>query len=503
MVNRAWIVALLSLVSLSVSASPQSAPRLVVGARPVRVRVGDTFVLTARMTGAPVPEALDLEGLEGAELVDVRDRTSASLGRSGADVVLERDFVLRAIRAGSVAPSGVYAAWGPDTLRAPAPEVTAVGSAVAWARPGGAPRRERDEPPVREEGRPPAPTGRDADRERARQGLYPPHGTVVPTGQVGGWPANPMGPPSPAGGGDSYGPVTPYGPTGWGVAPSGQAWAPTAASDPWWPEMMPRLERYQTSADDPGGLVRLEAGLTPDRVYVGQQLTLVATATFGPGAQARLGSTPEFIPPSAGGAWVTEIPYAPPTPSAVGGQLGEAHTFMRAYFAVEAGRLAVEPARLRYGLGFGGSGARPQEELSTEALSVEVLPLPARDAPPGWGGAVGRYRLAAWIQPSSVAWGEAALLTVEVSGAGNVRDIPRPDPGAVWGAELRPTGERAWVEVRDGVVGGVKSFAWLVVPVEAGALRIGPVVFPYFDPWAGAFAQAASGEITLEARPIG
>ncbi|NJD20123.1 MAG: protein BatD, partial [Gemmatimonadetes bacterium] len=452
MVNRTWIVALLSLASVAAPTAPQSAPRLVVGARPTRVRGGDTFVLTARMTGAPVPEALDVEGLEGAELVDVKDRTSASLGRSGADVVLERDFVLRALRAGSVAPSGVYAAWGPDTLRAPAPEVTAVGSAVAWARPGGVPRRERDDPPVRDEGRPPLPTGRDADRERAPQGLYPPYGAVVPTGQVGGWPATPMGPAFPGGGGNPYGPFTPYGPSGWGVAPSGQGWAPTAASDPWWPEMIPRLERYQTSAAGPGGLVRLEAGLAPDRVYVGQQLTLVATATFAPGAQARLGSAPEFIPPSAGGAWVTEIPYAPPTPTAAGGQLGEAHTFMRAFFPVEAGRLMVAPARLRYGLGTGGSAARPQEVLSTEALSVEVMPVPAGEAPPGWSGAVGRYRVAAWVQPTSVAWGEAALLTVDIAGAGNVRDLPRPDPGTVWGAELRPTGERAWVEVRDGVV---------------------------------------------------
>jgi hypothetical protein len=258
------------------------------------------------------------------------------------------------------------------------------------------------------------------------------------------------------------------------------------------------LERYESISEDPAGILTLEAGLTPQRVFVGQQVTLVATATFAPEALARLGSSPEFFPPSAGDAWAVEIPYAAPTPAAAGGRVQEAHTFMRAFFPVSEGRLLVEPARIRYATGTGGATARPQDELATEALIAEVMPIPVRDAPPGWSGAVGRYRVSAWVQPNQVGWGEAALLTVEISGAGNLRSLARPDPGQVWGAELRPTGERAFVEVRDGVVGGVKTFSWLVVPVEPGPLRIGPVIFPFFDPWIGSFGLVASEEVLLE-----
>ena len=490
----------------------QAAP-MQVGVRPARVRVGDTFVVTVRLVGPGWPEVLDVEGVEGAEVVDVKDRSSAALGRQGTNVVVERDFVLRALRPGAVAPSSVFASWGADTLRSVVPPVEAVGSPVAWTRPGNAPGRrnpERGDPSVRDQGLPPTATGRDADRQRAPEGLYPPVLPGVPGDRVA-WPGgglqdvmSPFGG-RPVGSYPPYGSLvggSPYAPTGWGVAPPGRGWAPSAAGDPWWPELVPRLEAYETQAQDPMGMVRLEAGLTPRRVYQGQQVTLVATATFAPEALARLGTTPEFFPPSAGDAWSVEIPYAPPTPAALGGRVQQAHTFMRAFFPVRAGAMTVEPTRLTYAVGSGGSAARPQDELVTEPLTVEVMPVPDRDAPPGWQGAVGRYRVAAWVQPNVVAWGEAALLTIEVAGAGNIRDLPRPDPGEVWGAELRPTGERAYVEVRDGVIGGVKTFSWLVVPVEAGGLRIGPVIYSYFDPWMGAFGQVASGELLLEAHPF-
>jgi hypothetical protein len=54
------------------------------------------------------------------------------------------------------------------------------------------------------------------------------------------------------------------------------------------------------------------------------------------------------------------------------------------------------------------------------------------------------------------------------------------------------------VEVRDGVVGGVRTFTWLVVPTEPGPLRIDPILFSFFDPYIGDFGQVASQELMLE-----
>lgn len=492
-----------------------------VGVRPERVRVGGRFTVTVRVEGPGWPDEVDLEPVDGVSIEEYEDRAVATPAAAAPRVTFQRAFHVVAERPGRVIPTTVVV-FGKDTLRREAPAVQVHPAGLTWptdprtrtAQRGAEDREGRRPLP---EGVPPSATGRDADRERAPQGLYPP-GVRYPYAPSPGvdpsrWP-DPFGYPTggggvtvppygittsiPYGSGGSNPYASPYAPSGWGLAPDGAGWAPTAAGDPWWPELVPRLERYATFAEDPSGLARLEAGLTPPTVYVGQQVTFLATATFPPEALARLGGAPEFTPPESEDAWTVDLPYAPPTPAAAGGRAREAHTFMRAFFPLRAGVLQVGEASLAYSVGGGVPGRPLLDRLSTEPLSVEVLPVPAAEAPAAWSGAVGRYTLRAWVEPSSVPLGEAALLTVAVAGAGNVRMLQRPDPGAVWGAELRPTGERAVPEVRDGVVGGVKTFSWLVAPVEPGPLRIGPIVFAYFDPWTGAFAQTASEELILQ-----
>lgn len=521
------------------SAAPLHAqqPRVRVGVRPDRVRVGSDFVITVRIEGAADPDTVAFVGAGSAEIVGTDQRSSTALGRGAASRVLERDYVLRARAPGRVSPEVVRVVSGGDTVDAAVPAVTAVAQGPGWVPPAPRARRQQETPGPRDQGRPPRAEGRDAssaDPWGAGPGWYGGAGSGMagvvpwdPSGAMGtapwrgGWDPygatgidpwsgawNPYGGGAPdpgagvAGSGRSPYGTSGWGASGWGASPRGTPWAPTARSDPWWPELIPELDRYTTVAEDPMGLVTLEAGLTPSRVYEGQQVTLVATATFAPEALARFGRSPEFFPPSAEGAWVVDVPYAPPTPAAAGGRVQEAHTFMRAFFPMGPGSLDIAPASLTYRLAQGAVGGPATDTVSTEPLTADVLPVPRSQAPPDWSGAVGRYRIRGWTQPRSVEWGAAALLTVEISGAGNVRALPRPDPGPVWGAELRATGERANVEVRDGVVGGAKTFSWLVVPVEAGRLRIGPVVFSYFDPWIGAFGQVATGEIELDVGPF-
>lgn len=501
------------------AASGQDGGGASAGARPTRVRVGDTFVVTVRAVGAARPDGVELDADGRSEMVHAEERESWAVGSGGALVVVETHFTLRALSAGRTSPRRAAVLRGGDTTWVEIPSVEASAAAVAFAEPAPVPRR-TDPGELRAQGLPPGAVGRDGRP-------YPPYSTTPPYAAYPpyGWsPSDPAGPgvggaiplpggpvvglpwggaaAPPWGAGPGAGYAWGFGDSGWGMAAPGRPWGPSAAADPWWPELIPRLERYQTTASDPDRLLSLEAGAAPPRAYVGQQVTLIATASFAPEALARLAPAPELLLPPGREAWSVDVPYAPPTPAAAGGRVHEAHTVMRAYFPVGAGSLELGSVRLRYAVGSGGAAHAPLDELATEPLSVEVLPVPLAQAPAGWGGAVGRYRVAAWIEPRAVGWGEAALLTVEVAGAGNVRALARPDPGPVWGAELRPAGERATVEVRDGVVGGAKTFTWLVVPVEPAVVRIGPVVYPYFDPWVGSFGTAASEEVSLDARGL-
>lgn len=523
-----WVLVALMTTVTSSGADAQARPEITVGVRPEHVRVGEAFTVTVRVVAPVLPDAVDLEPGPAAEMVSFEDRTSTRLGAAGVrQFVFERDFSLVARVPGSLALRGVLVDIGGEIVEAAIPMVTAAPAGLQWGTPGGSPRSSRArEPRVLPEGVPPTSDGRTYDRTQPQAYPYgypttaldprwgtlgvPPLGPGLDSGVPygpgvgqygssptvpGGYPGVPGGyPGAPGGYGGGIGGYGVYG--GYGRLPPGEGWAATATADPWWPEMLPELNYYESIVEDPNGLAVLQSGLTPTQVYVGQQVTLVATATFPPEARYRMARDPEFFPPAAVDAWVVDVPYVPAAPAAIGGRLEQAHTFMRAFFPLGPGRFTVGPARLGYSAA-GGAGRPLLDTLSSGSLTAEVLPIPESDAPPTWNGAVGRYRIAAWITPAEVGWGESALLMVEIAGAGHLPSQPRPDPGPVWGGGLRPMGERAWVEVRDGVVGGVKRFTWLVVPVESGEVRIGPIFYSFFDPYVGAFGQVISEELQL------
>ncbi len=247
----------------------------------------------------------------------------------------------------------------------------------------------------------------------------------------------------------------------------------------------------------------LEVGLTPQRVYVGQQLTLMASASFAPGVGYRAGARFQFHGARPSNGWIVGLPpvFTPPVFGAGGGLGGEALVFLEAVFPTNPGLLMVDPAFVVYSVGNSSRGSPVQDTLMGEPLDVQILAIPTHEAPPGWRGAVGRYQVSAWLDRRQVEWGESDLLTVEISGAGYVPVLVRPDPGPVFGGGIRPLGERSWVQVRDGVVGGTKRFTWVVAPGEPGAMRIGPVLFSFFDPYVGAFGQVASEELVLDVGP--
>ena len=499
-------------------------PDIQVGVRPDRVRVGSSFTVTVRIVAEGWPEAVELEGGAAAEFVDVVDRSSSQVGADGSvRNVFERSFEFRARAPGVVTLPPVLVDFGGQIHERPVPSVQSSPQGLDWGTPGGSPRSDRNAEvqPV-PEGVAPTGRGRDYDATRGAPGGWPgsPQDPTwnsfgVPPGTPGATPGVPYGRglgQYPSGGYPGYGATGGYSPAGsggygvyggFGGLPPGEGWAATAPNDPWWPEIVPELGFYPSTVQDPDGLAQLQTGLSPERVYVGQQATLVATATFPPEARYRMSRDPEFFPAGASDAWVVDVPWAAPAPSAVGGRLEEAHSFLRAYFPLSPGRLTVEPARLSYSAGAEGVGRPPLDTLVSDALSVEVMPIPEADAPPTWAGAVGRYRINAWVTPARVGWGESALLMVEIAGVGHLPSQPRPDPGPIWGGGLRPMGERAWIEIRDGVVGGVKRFTWLVVPTEPGAIRIGPIFYSFFDPYVGAFGQVLSEELVLQADPHG
>jgi hypothetical protein len=280
----------------------------------------------------------------------------------------------------------------------------------------------------------------------------------------------------------------------------GGGWAETATGDPWWPEIVPELFEYSAWNETPGQEASLAAAITPVNAYVGQQVTYVATAAMQPGAFLGLGADPEYLPPSPSGFWTVDVPDPlVATPSASGGQVAQSYTFRRALFPLEAGDYLIPSGRLLLPTEAQRvPAALSWDTLAVDAMALSVQPIPPAGDLPGYAGAVGRYRLEAGLTPRTVAVGETALLVVRVLGVGNVNLLPPPEIPPIYGAEVAAGTDFAAMEVRDGVVGGVRTFTWLIVPREPGPILVGPILFSYFDPYLGDFGQAVYDELTLE-----
>lgn len=506
--------------------------------RPRQVRVGDRVLLTLRVR-LPAERELVVEELPsspGLAVLDVSDRSSVAVGAAGAASVREVVWTLEPVESGTLIVPGlsVWVDRTPFDVPVGSLEVSPAPLRRAPAvSPAPAPRT-RNEPPVLPEGRPPPTGGEDAavipGGRPAGDGLVVTRpggpGGTLPYGGHGRYPGYPGGvaggillpggglvTTSPGGFGGLGGLGGPGG-VGWpprdwttgSVSPSDGwsagapgGWAESAREDPYWEELVPRVQEWSSVVRDPTGGVELSTGVSPGVAWVGQQVTFLAAAGFTPDAAYRMSRDPEYFAPAPRDVWQVDVArFGAGYVGASRGELQDVRPFVQAFFPLRPGTLTIPGASLAYGLG-GAGRFLPADTLRADPVTVEVRPIPVDQAPAGWDGAVGRYTVGVILEQDALAPGEASVLTLTVRGAGNVESLPAPRPTNLRGVTLRPLGERAVVEVRDGVVGGVKIFQWLVSVVEPGQLSLGPFLMPYFDPWAGAFEVAATREVLLEA----
>ncbi|MBX6365852.1 MAG: BatD family protein [Gemmatimonadetes bacterium] len=248
----------------------------------------------------------------------------------------------------------------------------------------------------------------------------------------------------------------------------------------------------------PGDEVLLQSWLAPDTAYVGQQVTLRADALISEDVRPRLAAAPQYRAPSASGFWVYDVPSHDPLDfRTVRGRLFEVQTFRRAFFPLSPGRYWIPGAGLTYAVRRGFLGGAESRELHGDSLAVVVRPLPTEGRPASFNGAVGAYAARAHLEPESVARGEATTLVLEVTGVGNIKQIPPPHLPEIPGVEVYPPSEDAQLNTDGAVVGGTKRFVWVLVPQTGGLVRIPPVEIGYFDPARRQYATTRTAPLEL------
>ena len=250
--------------------------------------------------------------------------------------------------------------------------------------------------------------------------------------------------------------------------------------------------------------VHFRALATPDTVYVGQQTMYQVGMFIDENVRSQLRRNPDFFAPEMRSMLAYELPIRHTmTPvKRVGDRRYEAHIFQRAIFPLAAGRYALPPAQLVYSLAYTPSFFSREEthELRTDSTIIIALDPPEDGQPPDYFGAVGTLRIETRVDTGVGRVGDPMLLTTRVSGAGNVKLLPRPRVKVPW-ASVVPSEERVSVDSTSPVIRGNKEFDWVLTPRIAGTVELPSVSYPYFDPNTRRYEVALSAPETLSILP--
>lgn len=182
----------------------------------------------------------------------------------------------------------------------------------------------------------------------------------------------------------------------------------------------------------------------------------------------------------------------------VGGKLWNVKLVRKnALFPLKTGKLAIEPMSLTL----------PQARVglrASETLYVDVTEPPVSGRPAGYAvGDVGDMSLQASVSPRAVPRDGAVGVTLELRGTGNLPGaLTLPSvPGVEW---LEPQVRDTLGPLPNDRFGGTRTLAYVVRLHKDGAVNLGEVRLPYFNPDKNtyAIARAALGIVNVSAGPL-
>lgn len=261
----------------------------------------------------------------------------------------------------------------------------------------------------------------------------------------------------------------------------------------------------QTARIDEREGINFASGLSPQRVYVGQQATYEIGIFLSDELRSRLRRNPQFVPPDVRSMIAYDLPVSSrPFVRREGSRVYDVHVFARALFPLTPGVHEIGAARLEYAVPLSSSIFAREESHTARSTPHRLVTLepPLAGRPVDFSGAVGRLGLGARLDTVSPRVGDPLLLTVAVRGIGNVSLFPRPALSVPW-AQAVPGPERVRIDSTSALISGIKEFDWLLTPATAGTHRVPSVRYPYFNPYTESYEVAITQPLDVDVRPGG
>ncbi|MGA2871028.1 MAG: BatD family protein, partial [Verrucomicrobiota bacterium] len=151
---------------------------------------------------------------------------------------------------------------------------------------------------------------------------------------------------------------------------------------------------------------------------------------------------------------------------------------------------------------FFNQGEQKQVSLATESVKVESLPLPDRNKPANFSGAIGNFTMTASVGPTNVTAGDPVTVHVQISGRGSFDSITLPDQSALAGFKIFPPTVKTELSDQTGL-SGTKTFEEIVTPQSADIHEWPQFSFSFFNPDDGRYHTLTQPAVALAVHSAG
>jgi hypothetical protein len=146
---------------------------------------------------------------------------------------------------------------------------------------------------------------------------------------------------------------------------------------------------------------------------------------------------------------------------------------------------------------FFGNFSNVNYRVQSDLVKITVSPLPSANVPEGFGGAVGKFSMEAWLDKRQTKTNEPVTLKVKITGRGNLKLLGAPN------IVVPPDIEKYDPKISDNItrevnqLAGSRTFEYLLIPRHAGDQRISAFPFSYFDAEKKSYVKLTSPEFIL------
>lgn len=138
--------------------------------------------------------------------------------------------------------------------------------------------------------------------------------------------------------------------------------------------------------------------------------------------------------------------------------------------------------------------------LESDPQTLQVLPLPRENVPPGFNGAVGVYNISVTAGPTNIAVGDPITIKIEITGRGALQALTLPAQTNWDNFKLYPPTSDFQSDDQLGI-SGTRTFALTAVPESTDIRELPPYSFSFFDPEQKCYRTMTHPATPLVVRP--